>query len=399
MSVARSDTVFDPQVLSIVPDATRWRHDLHAHPELMYDCFRTAETVAAKLRAFGCDEVVTGLGKTGVVGIIHGRNGAGGKVVGLRSDMDALPIHEETNLAYASREEGKMHACGHDGHMAMLLGAARYLAETRSFDGTVAVIFQPAEEGGAGARAMLEDGLAERFGIQEFYGMHVMPGLPVGRFALRPGPIMAATVQFVVRLETTGAHAAQPHKSADPIVIASHIVTGLQSIAARTTDPLDSVVVSVTAIQAGSAFNVIPSSLEMKGTVRFLDPDVGRRTEERFRSIVRHTAEAHGARVEIDFAYGYPVTRNHAPNTELAGNVAESVADGGAAGVNRAVAPMMGGEDFSFMLEKRPGAFIFIGNGDSAPLHNPGFDFNDATLAYGISYWRGLVHRLLPAGA
>ncbi|MCA0422310.1 MAG: M20 family metallopeptidase [Proteobacteria bacterium] len=386
----------EPRIQAIVGDVTAWRRDIHAHPELMYDCHRTASVVAEKLRAFGCDEVVTGLGKTGVVGVIRGRSTASGRVVALRADMDALPIHEETNLPHASKAEGKMHACGHDGHTAMLLGAARLLAETRDFDGTVVVVFQPAEEGGAGARAMLEDGLVSRFGIGEFYGMHNMPGIPVGEFAIRPGPLMAATVQFTVQLEAKGAHAAQPHHSIDPVVIAGHIVTGLQSIASRTTDPLKSVVVSVTAIHAGSAYNVIPSTLEMKGTVRYLDAEVGRQTEERFRSIVRHTAEAHGARATINYAYGYPVTVNDRDCTGLVSDVAETVALAGPAGVDRMTVPMMGGEDFSFMLEERPGAMIFIGNGDSAPLHNPAFDFNDAIIPYGIAYWQGVVSRTLP---
>lgn len=392
-------TSLDPRILAIAPAAAEWRRDIHAHPEVMYECHRTAELVATKLRAFGVDEVATGLGKTGVVGVIHGKTNTSGKVVALRADMDALPIFEETNLPYASKIEGKMHACGHDGHTAMLLGAARLLAETRDFDGTVVVVFQPAEEGGAGARAMIEDGLVERFGIQQFYGLHNMPGIPVGSFAVRPGPIMAATVQFVIRIDARGGHAAMPHETIDPVVIASHVVTGLQSIASRVTDPVKSIVVSVTSIHAGSAFNVIPQSIEMKGTVRYLDKDVGARTEERFRSIVRLTAEAHGARAEIDYMYGYPVTMNHERETVLAGDVASLVAAGGEAGVDRAVAPLMGGEDFSFMLEQRPGAFMFIGNGETAALHNPAFDFNDAIIPYGMAYWQGVVrHTLSPAG-
>ena len=386
-----------PRILSLAPEVAAWRQDLHAHPELQYDCHRTAGVVADKLRAFGVDEVVTGLGQTGVVGVIRGKTNTSGRTVALRADMDALPIFEETNLAHASREPGKMHACGHDGHTAMLLGAAKVLSESRDFDGTVVLIFQPAEEGGAGAKAMLDDGIVERFGIQSFFGMHNLPGMPIGAFGMRNGPIMAATVQFTVTIDGKGSHAAMPHQSVDPVVIASHMITALQTISARATDPLKSVVVSVTAIHAGSAFNVIPSSAELKGTVRFLEREVGEVAEARFRAIVDHTARMFGAQATIAYNYGYPVTVNHAAETAMVADVAAGVARSGARDVNTALPPMMGGEDFSFMLEARPGAFIFIGNGDSASLHNPAFDFNDAAIPYGMAYWTSVVHTALPA--
>lgn len=384
----------DPKIHALSAEVARWRQDFHAHPEVLYDVQRTAGIVADKLRAFGCDEVVTGLGRTGVVGLIRGRTDTRGRVIGLRADMDALPMSEQTNLPYASKTPGKMHACGHDGHTAMLLGAAQLLADSRDFDGSVAVVFQPAEEGGAGAKAMLDDGLVARFGIQNFYGMHTMPGLALGAFGTRPGPIMAATVYFTVTIEGRGAHAAKPHEGIDPVLCAAHIITALQSIAARGTDPLKSVVVSVTRLEAGQALNVIPQTAQFSGTVRFLDKEIGAQTEQRFRDLVELGARMFGAQASITYRYGYPVTVNHADETVFAANVARDVAEAGA--VDDALPPMMGGEDFSYMLEQRPGAFVFIGNGDSAPLHNPGFDFNDAAIPYGIGYWAAVVRNALP---
>src|SRR6056297_1758301 len=263
-----------------------WRRDIHAHPELLFDTHRTADMVADRLRDFGCDEVVTGLGRTGVVGVIKGRNTGSDRVVGLRADMDALPIHETTGLDYASQTPGKMHACGHDGHTAMLLGAAQYLAETRNFDGTAVVIFQPAEEGGGGGREMCEDGLMERFGIQEVYGMHNWPGVPVGEFAIRPGPFFAATDLFGIELEGRGGHAAKPHSTVDPVVMASHLITALQTIASRNADPTGQVVVSVTSVETSShAFNVIPQTLHLMGTVRTLSNEMRDLAEARMQAL------------------------------------------------------------------------------------------------------------------
>ena len=376
-------------------DIVAWRHDLHRHPEILYEVHRTAAVVAEKLRDFGCDEVVTGLGRTGVVGVIRGKRTASGRAIGLRADMDALPIREVTGKAYASTVDGAMHACGHDGHTAMLLGAARYLAETRNFDGTAVVIFQPAEEGGGGGRAMVEDGLMERFGIDEVYGMHNKPGLPVGAFAIRKGPIMAATDEFTIDITGRGGHAARPHDTIDPIIVGTQIVQALQTIASRSVDPIHSVVVSVTRFHAGDAYNVIAETAQVGGTVRTLDAGVRDLAEARIRTIVDGVAAAHGAQIVLDYDRNYPITRNHSGPTEFAASVAADVV--GPARVDLDVPPMMGGEDFSYMLEARPGAFIFVGNGDSAGLHNPAYDFNDDVIPIGSSYWVRLVERAMPA--
>jgi hippurate hydrolase len=384
------------RVADLQPDIMAWRRHLHAHPELMYDVHGTAAFVAERLREFGCDEVATGLGRTGVVGVIKGRKPASGdlKVIGLRADMDALPIEEETNLPYASKTPGKMHACGHDGHTAMLLGAARYLAETRNFAGDAVVIFQPAEEGGAGADAMIKDGLMERFKIEQVYGMHNGPGLPVGSFALRPGPIMAATDAIDIRIEGVGGHAARPHKCIDSVLVGAQLVTALQSIVSRTVDPLDSAVISICEFHAGNARNVIPQIAELKGTVRTLTPEVRDLVEKRVREVVAGVAQQTGARINLVYERGYPVTVNHPEQTDIATRIASDVA--GAANVH-AVPPMMGAEDFAYMLEARPGAFIFVGNGDSAGLHHPAYNFNDEAIVYGTSYWVKLVEHTLAA--
>ncbi|MBN8963225.1 MAG: amidohydrolase [Rhizobiales bacterium] len=384
------------RVADLQPDIMAWRRHLHAHPELMYDVHGTAAFVAERLREFGCDEVATGLGRTGVVGVIKGRKPASGdlKVIGLRADMDALPIEEETNLPYASKMPGKMHACGHDGHTAMLLGAARYLAETRNFAGDAVVIFQPAEEGGAGADAMIKDGLMERFRIEQVYGMHNGPGLPVGSFALRPGPIMAATDAIDIRIEGLGGHAARPHKCIDSVLVGAQLVTALQSIVSRTVDPLDSAVLSMCEFHAGNARNVIPQIAELKGTVRTLTPEVRDLVERRVREVVAGVAQQTGATIDLIYERGYPVTVNHPEQTDIATRIASDVA--GAANVH-AVPPMMGAEDFAYMLEARPGAFIFVGNGDSAGLHHPAYNFNDEAIVYGTSYWVKLVEHTLAA--
>ena len=384
------------RVADLQPDIMAWRRHLHAHPELMYNVHGTAAFVAERLREFGCDEVATGLGRTGVVGVIKGRKPASGdmKVIGLRADMDALPIEEETNLPYASKTPGKMHACGHDGHTAMLLGAARYLTETRNFAGEAVVIFQPAEEGGAGADAMIKDGLMERFRIEQVYGMHNGPGLPIGSFALRPGPIMAATDAIDIRIEGLGGHAARPHKCIDSVLVGAQLVTALQSIVSRTVDPLDSAVISVCEFHAGNARNVIPQIAELKGTVRTLMPEVRDLVERRVREVVAGVAQQTGATIDLVYERGYPVTVNHPEQTDIATRIASDVA--GAANVH-AVPPMMGAEDFAYMLEARPGAFIFVGNGDSAGLHHPAYNFNDEAIVYGTSYWVKLVENTLAA--
>lgn len=374
-------------------EVTAWRHHLHEHPEILYDVHDTAAFIVEKLKEFGVDEIVPGIGQTGVVGIIKGRGSETGRTIGLRADMDALPVDEVTGKPWASKIEGRMHACGHDGHTAMLLGAARYLCETRNFNGRVALIFQPAEEGGAGALAMVEDGLMERFGIDEVYGMHNMPGIPAGQFAICHGPIMAAPDKFTIRISGRGGHAAQPHRTVDPIAIGAQIVTNIQLIASRNVDPLEAVVVSVTKFQAGASHNVIPPEALIAGTVRSLDEAVQDMTQERLRQIVEGIASAHGATAELDYERKCPVTVNHDSGVEHALAVAREIV--GPANVDPAVAPSMAGEDFAFMLKKRPGAFIFIGNGNSAGLHNPAYDFNDEIIAQGISYWVRLAEQRL----
>ena len=371
-----------------------WRRHLHANPELNFDVVETAAFVAEKLKSFGCDEVATGVGRTGVVGVIHGRLGEG-PAVGLRADMDALPITEATGKPYASRNPGRMHACGHDGHTAMLLGAAKYLAETRNFAGSVALIFQPAEEGGGGGNEMVKDGMMERFGIAKVFGMHNMPGLPVGRFAIRPGPIMAATAEFTITVKGRGGHAAMPQATVDPIVIASQLVGALQTIPSRNADPVEALVVSVTKFHAGDAYNVIPETAEIAGTVRTLKKEMARKAEERMRALCAGLAASFGAAIEVDYDANYPVTFNHERETAFAADVAAAVA--GEAGVHRAIPPLMGGEDFSYMLEARPGAFIFLGNGDTAGLHHAAYDFNDEAIAHGVSYWVRLAEAALAA--
>lgn len=375
-------------------DITAWRRDIHANPELQYDVHRTAGTVADKLKTFGCDEVVTGIGRTGVVGVIRGcKAGEDDRVIGLRADMDALPIEEATGVLYKSTAPGKMHACGHDGHTAMLLGAARYLAETRNFAGTAVVIFQPAEEGGAGGKAMVQDGLMERFKIEEVYGMHNFPSLAVGQFALRAGPLMAAADRITIDIEGRGGRAAWPHASIDPILVGAQIINQIQSIVARNVDPLDVAVVSITVFQAGSTDDVIPQTAQLRGTARSLTPKVRDLLEARLREVVTGTAELYGATANLTYQRNYPVTRNHERQAAFAASVAREVA--GRDRVDDQVAPQMIAEDFSYMLEARPGAFIFVGNGASAGLHHPAYDFNDEAIPYGASYWVKLVETAL----
>jgi amidohydrolase len=386
------------RVAAMHDDIKAWRHDFHAHPELLFDVHRTAGEVAQRLKAFGCDEVVTGIGRTGVVGVIRGNRAAptagdSRKVIGLRADMDALPIEEASSVPYKSTVPGKMHACGHDGHSAMLLGAARYLAETRNFAGTAVVIFQPAEEGGGGGRAMVQDGLMERFRIDEVYGMHNYPGIALGQFAIRPGPQMAAADRITIEIEGKGGHAARPHISVDTVLVGAQIVNQLQSIVARNVDPLQPAVISICTFQAGSTDNVIPQTAFLRGTARSLTPQIRDLLERRIGEVVEGTARLYGAKAKLTYKRDYPVTRNHEPQTAFAASVAAEVV--GTERVDTDVPPVMGAEDFSFMLEARPGAFIFVGNGDSAGLHHPAYDFNDEVIPIGTSYWVKLVETAL----
>ena len=373
-------------------DITAWRRDIHANPELLFDTHRTSALVAEKLTAFGCDEVVTGLGRTGVVGVIKGQKTGSGKVVGLRADMDALPIEEQTGVAYASEAKGKMHACGHDGHTAMLLGAAQYLAETRNFDGTVVVIFQPAEEGGGGGKEMCDDGLMDRFGVQEVYGMHNWPGVPVGAFSIRPGPFFAATDKIEITIEGKGGHAAKPQQTVDPSVVAAHLVTALQTIVSRNADPVAQIVVSVTSMETSShAFNVIPSSVRLAGTVRTLSNEMRDMAEARLGVLCAHIGAAFDARIELDYERNYPVMANHDEQTAFAADMARRVS-----GACDDAPLVMGGEDFAFMLEERPGAYILMGNGDSAPVHHPEYNFNDDAIPVGCSWWAEVAEQRMP---
>lgn len=383
------------RVADLQNEIAEWRHDLHAHPELMYDVHRTAATVADKLKSFGCDEVVAGMGRTGVVGVIRGRKAGAGKAIGLRADMDALPIEEATGLSYKSTVPGKMHACGHDGHTAMLLGAARYLAETRNFAGSAVVIFQPAEEGGAGAKAMLDEDMMKRFGIGEVYGMHNYPGMPVGQFGIRSGPMMAAADYICIDIEGVGGHAARPHLGIDPVLVGAQIINNIQSVVSRSVDPLKSAVVSICVFRAGNAENVIPQTVQLRGTARSLDAGVRDQLEKRLHQVVEGTAAAYGAKATLTYRRGYPVLENHEEQTGFAASVASQIV--GIERVNGELPPMMGAEDFSYMLQERPGAFIWVGNGDSAGLHHPAYNFNDDAIPFGTSYWVKLVETALPA--
>jgi len=376
-------------------DITAWRRDIHEHPEILFETHRTSALVAEKLRGFGCDEVVTGIGRTGVVGVIEGRASGSGKVIGLRADMDALPIHEQTGLDYASKTPDAMHACGHDGHTAMLLGAAQYLSETRNFDGTVVVIFQPAEEGGGGGREMCKDGLMERWGIDEVYGMHNWPGRPVGEFAIRSGPFFAATDLLEIEFEGRGGHAAKPQDSVDTTLMASHAVTALQSIVSRNADPVDRIVVSITSFETSSkAFNVIPQKVRIMGTVRTMSTEMRDLAEKRVTGICEGVAATFGGAVRVGYQRNYPVMVNHDAQTEFAADVARSVS-----GQCDEAPLVMGGEDFAFMLEERPGAYILVGNGDTAMVHHPEYNFNDEAIPAGCSWWAGIAEQRMPMTA
>ncbi len=386
------------RIATIAKSAAEWRQGLHARPELGYREHETARTVANSLERFGFDEIRTGIGGTGVVGVLHGRSGAGSgesDAVMLRSDMDALPIREETGLPHASKNEGVMHACGHDGHMAMLLGAAASLAETRAFDGTAYFCFQPAEEGGAGADAMMRDGLFERFPCRAVFGMHNWPGMAAGEFGIRTGPIFAAADLFEIAIAGRGGHAAQPERTVDPVFAGAAVVQALQSVVARNSDPFQPAVVSVTKFQAGDACNVIPDGALLGGTLRSFDDEAFEAMYGRIEVIATGVAGALGASAELRRSTAaYPAAVNDSATTAFAGDVVEDL--GGR--IDRSCRQTMGGEDFAFLAREKPAAFMLIGAGEEHPrLHTSRYDFNDAILPQGIAYWVGLVERALPA--
>ena len=371
-----------------------WRRHLHTIPELQFDLPQTTAFVEDRLREMGITDITPGIGRSGIVAVIEGKTNRSGKVIGLRADMDALPITEATGLDYASTHPGKMHACGHDGHTAMLLGAAKYLSETRNFDGKVVLIFQPAEEGGGGGREMVADGLMERWGIQEVYGMHNMPGTPVGSFHIRPGALLASADQFDIVLTGKGGHAAAPHEAIDTNLAAAHVLIALQSIASRNVDPLKQLVVSVCTLHSETeAHNVIPQTVLLRGTVRALDPEVRDLAQARLTRIATLTAEAYGCTAAVEYERGYPITMNSEANTDFAADIAEIVAGSG----DRDTPPIMAGEDFSYMLEQRPGAYMFLGNGAGAHVHHPEYNFNDAAIPAGCSWFAEVVERRMPA--
>jgi amidohydrolase len=382
-----------PEIIAYKDELTEWRRDIHAHPELCYQENRTSDLVANRLESFGV-EVTRGIAQTGLVGTL--KAGTGNRAIGLRADMDALPLHEKNEFAHRSRHDGRMHACGHDGHTTILLGAARYLATTRNFDGTVYFIFQPAEEGGGGGRVMVEEGLFERFPVEAVYGLHNAPRYPTGKFFTRPGPVMAAAASFDLHITGRGAHAARPESGLDAIVAAAHVVTALQSVVSRTISPFDTAVVSVTQIHGGDAYNIIPEDVQIRGNCRSYRTEVMDQIEATIRRVAENTAAAYGTTARLDFRRGYPPLVNHARETEIACDAAALVV--GEPNVDRSGAPRMASEDFSYMLEARPGAFIFLGNGDSegsCDVHNPRYDFNDEILAVGASYFARLVETTL----
>ena len=376
----------------LYPTIVKWRHDFHRNPELQYELPKTAAKVADLLRSFGCDEVVEGVGRSGVVGVIHGQVDTSRRVIGLRADMDALPIDEKSDVLYKSEVPGVMHACGHDGHTAMLLGAAQYLCETRNFDGKAAVIFQPAEEGGAGAKAMIDDGLVTRFNIDEFYGIHNMPGIETGKFAIRLGPLMASADRFKIILTGKGGHAAMPHLAVDTTLVAAQILVNLNLIVSRSIDPLKRVVVTAGTFKTdSSALNVIANTVELEGSVRSLDEDMRDLVQERLHQVAEGTAAANQCEITIEYERGYPITDNNEEATQHAISVASSVSE-----VDTDTPPIMPSEDFAYMLMEKPGAFIFLGNGDSQMLHNPEYIFDDEAIPFGSSWYAGMVEERLP---
>ena len=375
-------------------DMKTWRQHIHANPELTFDCHQTAAFVADRLREFGVDEIHEGIAKTGIVAIINGQ--CEGPTIGLRADMDALPMQEIRDHAYKSKTDGKMHACGHDGHTTMLLGAARYLAETRNFKGRVALIFQPAEEGGGGGQVMCQEGIMDRFQITQVYGVHNVPGHPLGKFMANSGPVLAAADTFEITIHGQGGHAAMPENAVDPVVVAVQIASAIQTISSRNTGALENLVISITQIHAGTTDNIIPHDAFVGGTVRTLDKAVQARVVTRMQEICAGIAAAFGVRAELDFQYGYPPTVNHKAETDFAVSVATGIA--GADMVDPETPPVMGAEDFAYMLEERPGAYLSIGQGEGASLHHPEYDFNDDLSPIGASYFVNLVETAQPVG-
>ncbi|MBN9360576.1 MULTISPECIES: M20 aminoacylase family protein [unclassified Devosia] len=375
------------RIAEFADEVAEWRRDFHVHPELQYDLPRTSGKVADLLRSFGVDEVVTGIAQSGVVGVIRGRGP--GKTIGIRADMDALPILERTGLDYASQTPGRMHACGHDGHTAILLGTAKYLAETRNFDGNAVMIFQPAEEGGAGGRAMVEAGIMDRFGVDEVYGLHNMPGQDAGSIAMRVGGLMAASDEFNIVVEGQGGHAAWPQNTVDPVMITAQLITALHTIVSRDIDPIRSAVLSVTMMQGGEAFNIIPQKVKLTGTVRSLNDEVRDLMEERLKAVTKGIVETFGGKAEVTYRRGYPVVENTPDETAYAAAIAATVV--GEDRVDANVDPKMGGEDFSYMLQARPGAYVFLGNGPSSELHSDTYNFNDEIIPVGVSFFVKLV--------
>jgi len=387
----------DERISRMHDELTQWRRDIHAHPELGFEETRTSGLVAERLASFGV-EVHRGVGRTGVVGVL--RAGKGAKSIGLRADMDALPIQEANGFAHRSRHDGKMHACGHDGHTTMLLGAARYLAETKAFDGTVNFIFQPAEEGIGGAKAMIDDGLFERFPCEAVFGIHNRPSLPVGSFAVRAGPMMAGGGFFDIRITGKGAHAARPETGIDPVIVAAHIATALQTVVSRNVPPVETAVVSVTKIRGGDAYNVIPQSAMLAGTVRAFSRTVMDQIGTAVRRVAKGVAEGLGARAEVDLGWQFAPTVNDAKEAEFAARICTELV--GKERVERDPPLIMASEDFSFMLEKVPGCYLNIGNGEGesgCEVHNPGYDFNDRALPLGVSFFARLVETRLRKGA
>ena len=382
-----------PKITALKDEMTHWRRDIHAHPELGFEEQRTAQIVARKLREFGC-EVHTGIGRTGVVGVLRAGNSA--RTIGLRADMDALPIVEANTFEHRSSHAGAMHACGHDGHTTMLLGAARYLAETRNFDGTVNFIFQPAEEGIGGAKAMIDDGLFKRFPCDAIFGMHNRPGMPLGKFAVRAGAMMAGGAFFDIDIEGRGSHGARPEAGVDSILVASHVIAALQSIVARNVRPVDTAVLSVTQVHGGNAYNVIPQTVRLSGTVRAFSNEVMQLIGRNIARVAEGVAAGFGAKAKTDFRAIFPPTINNAEEAEYAASICADVV--GAESVKRDPALIMASEDFSFMLNEVRGCYINIGNGDgegACEVHNPGYDFNDSALPYGASFFARLVEKRL----
>jgi len=380
------------RIADFADDMKTWRRHLHAHPEIQFECFETAKFVVEKLRDFGVDEIHEGIATTGVVAIINGR--MDGPTIGLRADMDALPMQEETGLSYASTIPGKMHACGHDGHTTMLLGAARYLAETRNFAGRVALIFQPAEEGGGGAQVMVQEGILDRFEIKEVYALHSGPGDAVGSFYTTPGPILAAVDTVHIHITGVGGHGAYPYETADPVVAAVGMVSAIQTIVSRNHVPYDDLVVSVTQVHTGSADNIVPEKAYINATVRTMKTETQAMVQKRMSEIVAGHAAAYNVAAELTYEIGYPATINDAERTAFAADIAREISPD----VDDARQYDMGGEDFSYMLNERPGAYLFVGNGDSAGLHHPKYDFADGAAPAGASFFARLIERALPVG-